>query len=224
MKKYTFIIIITCFAKYSSAQKNILSILPKKANNIEAFIPKNYDTLATTIGDLNKDGLPDIAMVLAHQKEITYEMETEPARLLVILFKNKNGYQLADVSDQAVMCRHCGGVFGDPFEGISILNNVLTISHYGGSAWRWGYNHKFKFQKNDFYLIAQSYLYYWDVEYCDKLEEFAATKNIEENFVTGDYSYKEINQDCTPLKKEHRKNPIKPLQTLSSFNINKNIQ
>lgn len=224
MKKYTFIIIITCFAKYSSAQKNVLSTLPKQANTTKAFIPKDYDTLSIVQGDLNKDGLPDIAMVLAHQKEIAYEMEGEPPRLLVILFKNKNGYQLADASEQAIMCLHCGGVFGDPFQGISIQNNILTIQHYGGSAWRWSYNYDFRFQKNNFYLIWQSSSSYWNVKYCDKLDEFAATEYIEENFLTGSYFHKKISQNCKLLKNENKKIPVKPLQKLSIFNINKNIQ
>ena len=37
-----------------------------------------------------------------------------------------------------------GGVWGDPFEGLTIENGVLTIRLYGGNAWRWGYQYQFQ--------------------------------------------------------------------------------
>lgn len=221
MRTFILNIIVIVSTQTSFAQTSILATLPKQANNIESFIPKGYDTLGTAVGDLNKDGLADIALVLHHQKENDYKMEEEPLRLLLILFKNKNIYQLAASTDKAIMCVHCGGVFGDPFQGIIIEKNILTIQHYGGSSWRWSYNHDFKFQNNNFYLINRESNYYWNGRHCDKLKDFASTDYEKENFLTGNYEHKKISEDCKLLKDEKRKKAIKPLQKLSSFNIYK---
>jgi hypothetical protein len=36
-----------------------------------------------------------------------------------------------------VLCYNCGGVFGDPYEGLAIKNGYFSVEHYGGSSWRW---------------------------------------------------------------------------------------
>lgn len=222
MKKYIFIIIIISFVKTTFAQKNILSSLPKQGNSIEAFIPKDYDTLATASGDLNKDGLIDMALVLANKNEsLNDDKDNEHPRLLIIIFKKENGYQLAATSYKSIMCMGCGGVFGDPFESLSIENNILTIRHYGGSAWRWGYTHQFKFQNHAFYLISREYNSYWNGSYCDKLEEFTDFDCKKENFLTGSYMHKQISHDCKLLENTKKKIAIKPLQKLSTFDIYK---
>ncbi len=45
-------------------------------------------------------------------------------------------------------------MMGDPFEGIEIKNNVLLISHFGGSSWKWTNVDKYRFQNNQFELIG----------------------------------------------------------------------
>ena len=195
--------------------------IPKLAKNIMDFIPKDYDTLATVRGDLNKDSKEDIAMVLINKNESNFEMNKEPARLLIILFKNKNGYALATSSNKAILCKHCGGVFGDPFDNINIQNNILFIEHYGGSSWRWSYTHKFHFQNNNFYLISQSSTYSNANNYCDQLDENAGLNLEETNFTTGQYLHKKIsNEGCKLLINVKKKVAIKPLHKLSTFNIN----
>lgn len=46
-------------------------------------------------------------------------------------------------NDSLVLCDECGGVFGDPYEGISFERDTLKLRHYGGSAWRWASEHAF---------------------------------------------------------------------------------
>ncbi len=155
------------------------SVLFAQSKNIYSFIPDNYDTLSLTNGDLNKDGLEDVVFALFHKMEKedieNVNVDSIPSRLLIVLFGSKSGYIKAVKSATALLCKYCGGVFGDPFNGVSIAKNVLTISHYGGSAWRWSFDHKFRLQKDDFYLIGQTHYSYWNVKMCDKLNEFAGT-------------------------------------------------
>ena len=220
--KIFFVFLLSIFTILTGhAQSSALPKIPKLAKNIMDFIPKDYDTLATVRGDLNKDSKEDIAMVLINKNESNFEMNKEPARLLIILFKNKNGYALATSSNKAILCKHCGGVFGDPFDNINIQNNILFIEHYGGSSWRWSYTHKFHFQNNNFYLISQSSTYSNANNYCDQLDENAGLNLEETNFTTGQYLHKKISDEgCKLLVNVKKKVAIKPLHKLSTFNIN----
>ena len=86
-----------------------------------------------------------------------------------------------------------------------IDKNILIVSHYGGSAWRWSITDKFRFQDNDWYLIGETKNSYWVVERCDKLNGFAGTDYEDVNFVTGDFEIKKISQDCKLLENKKGK-------------------
>lgn len=199
----------------------ISNSLFSQVKNIYAFIPKDYDTLGVARGDLNNNKIEDCVLALYHksEKDEGKDPDSIPARLLVILSGSNNGYIQAAKSSTALLCKHCGGIFGDPFEGIEIAKNVLKIYHYGGSAWRWSYTHKFRFRNNNWYLIGRTMNSYWNVKHCDKLNDFAGTENEDVNFVTGDYQIKKISQDCKLLVNKKGKKKIQPLVALNKFSI-----
>jgi hypothetical protein len=221
--KYCFIVLLFA-ATTSYAQKQVLLQIPENGATITSFIPKGYDTLSVVTGDLNKDKTDDVAMVLFHKREnadgaANVDMDSLPPRLLILLFKDGSQYKLAGKSASAIMCKPCGGAFGDPFQVISIKRGILVINHYGGSNWRWSYNHKFRFQNNDWFLIGQTSFSYWCVEMCDKLNDFAGLKYEDINFITGQYKKKEISEDCKLLVSKNGKKTIAPLEQLSDFII-----
>ncbi|MGB4774396.1 MAG: hypothetical protein WBP45_04435 [Daejeonella sp.] len=184
----------------------------------KAFIPKGFDTLTTYNVDLNKDRQQDKVLVLYDKKENDKDNFDEIDRKLIILFKEGNIWRKVAETDNAVLCKKCGGVFGDPFEGISIENNSLIIMHYGGSSWRWAYTHRFRYQNNNFYLIGQTSHSFWNVEMCEKLDDFLATEYKDENFITGRYEYRKMDdKKCKWLKNEKGKHAVKPLQKLTDF-------
>ena len=140
-----------------------------------SFIPKDYDTLLYGVakGDINKDGIEDVVLALYHKMEQSYEeIDTDsiPPRRLIILFGSKNGYSKVAESSVALLCKSCGGMYGDPFVGIEINKNVLTIYHYGGSAWRWSYKHKFQIRNGVLSLIGRTHEYYYNAGDCEKLD------------------------------------------------------
>ena len=59
------------------------------------------------------------------------------------------GLAEAKRNERIVMCSQCGGVFGDPFEGVTAARNTFTIMFYGGSNWRWAYSYKFNYSRVD---------------------------------------------------------------------------
>ena len=201
--------------------------LSSLSQSFRSFIPNDYDTIFDGVarGDLNKDGIDDIAMVLGPNWEKNEDWRERGAdsnaapRLLIILFGKDSAYIQVARSEKAILCKDCGGIFGDPFAGIEINKNVLSINHYGGSNWRWGYTHKFRYQENVFFLIGQTSNSYWSVENCEKLNDFAGTKYEDINFITGQYEKKEISEDCKLLESKKGKRKIEQLISLSKFEI-----
>lgn len=114
-----------------------LSALP---DELKGFVPAGYSFLGGEKGNLNLDGYADIVLVLKkdNEKETSDVVEHPEKRpLLILIGQADKTYKLAARNDNTVYCVDCGGVFGDPFDGLTITNGNFSINHYGGSAWRW---------------------------------------------------------------------------------------
>lgn len=132
-----------------------------------------------------------------------------PPRLLLILFATKaGGYALAASSEKAVLCKTCGGVFGDPLAKLGIERGALVIEHYGGSSERWGYTHRWRYQDGDFLLIGLT-------TRSDDTRT-GASEVKDENLVTGVRVVDRTDADRKSTKTRERM-PTKPLQKLSAF-------
>lgn len=216
MKTKGFLLLVfVCLSFLGKAQHGSpFGVIPKSGPSLKAFIPAGCDTLGTAIGDLNKDGMPDLAVAIYDKAEAD---SMDNPRLLLVLFKTAEGYMLAGRSEQILLCKGCGGMFGDPFAGIEIKKGVLGVDHYGGSAWRWSNTLSFRYQNNGFYLIGKRDYSYWDVNHCDKYNEFAGTDIEETNFVTGDHFVKKISENCKMLANKKNKIKIKPLAKLENY-------
>jgi hypothetical protein len=108
--------------------------------NMKGFIPKGYEALNITQGDLNRDAYPDAIMVLYKKgEEKTSDVNSHPEKrpLLVLMGLANKTYIIAARNDNAVYCVDCGGQMGDPFMGITVKNGYFSVEHYGGSGWRW---------------------------------------------------------------------------------------
>jgi hypothetical protein len=222
--KYLFFLIALFGTVFSFAQfTEVLSKIPATGKTTSSFIPAGYDTITTVNGDMNKDNVADYAMVLKSVKEDVERTESDtnelPRRILVLLLKNEAGYSLAAKTDQAILGKEEGGVFGDPFQSIRIANGVLIAEHYGGSAWRWALTHKFRYQNTAFFLIGQTNYSFWNVKMCNKLKDYAGTDFEDINFVTGGYATKKISENCKVLENKKGKKPVKPLVKLEEFKI-----
>jgi hypothetical protein len=222
------LLIVLLMNKISIGQSKVLFQIPEKGKTIESFIPKGFDTIATARGDLNKDQVTDYAIVMGSLSEGKQdsgfeELDSLSPRLLIVLIKDGDEWKLAAKSESAILCKSCGGVFGDPFAGIEIKSGILIVDHYGGSNWRWSYTHKFRYQKDDVYLIGQTTLSYWDVAQCEKLNEFAGTEYEDVNFLTGQYQKKKVSAEgCKLLVNKKGKKAITALIKLKDFSIESN--
>jgi hypothetical protein len=123
--------------------------------SINDFVLKGYSILDKAQGDLNQDGYPDYVVILRNNLDT---VATDTARPLLIIHGQQNGtYKLAAHSNHIVLCKSCGGVFGDPYTGIVIKHNYFSVEFYGGSNWRWSRVITFKYDP-----LTQSYILHKD--------------------------------------------------------------
>ena len=139
----------------------------------------------------------------------------------MILQKTATGYIIAAKCSNAVLCAECGGIFGDPYAGISFTRNVLNITHYGGSAWRWSSNFTFRFQHKQWELIGISGDSYWNLGDCDGNGVGNAGRNMKEvNFSTKKMHIIETaDTNCTPKTDKWVKIKSYRKITLDNFDV-----
>lgn len=188
-----------------------------KGKDIDSLIPCGWSILedfngelVKAEGDLNKDGITDIAVVI----ENTEEDEEAPPRALLIAFGNNDGtFSLSIISDKVILKRDEGGVWGDPFESLSIDRGSVLVSDYGGSNWRWYNKYRFRFQDDDWYLIGATTGSYYSAE---TTRDHADEEDI--NLLTGDYILRTTDENGkVKIIKGNRGK--KKLIKLSDFNI-----
>ncbi|HLP38864.1 hypothetical protein [Lacibacter sp.] len=205
---------------FSSSAQTVLSNIPDSGKTIAAFIPKGYDTIGIAKGDLNKDNIDDIVLALKYKDEDTFEMDEEPKRILLVLLMSNKGLKVIGKSENVLMCRHCGGMYGDPFSAMDITKGVLSIHHYGGSSWRWSEVRKFRMNQNGMSLIGATSDLFWSMQACNGSEIGDAGRQFRDvNFVTCDEEIIERTVECKLIKQVKQKIKRRPLVKLEDFNF-----
>ena len=165
-RKLFFILSLFLICSFYTFSENF----PQKAKSINTFIPKGWKELLVTKGDLNKDKLEDVAIIIEKddKKNIKKndgfgpeELNLNP-RILLVLFKEEDGtYSLVAKNDKAFIKsegNEDNPALMDTLDDIIIKNNVLKIVfNYFMSAGSWGTSRDtyiFRFQNNRFELIG----------------------------------------------------------------------
>lgn len=111
---------------------------------IKPFILPGTRALALEAADLNGDNLKDYLLVLEKPGV------EEGQRPLLIIVRTADGkLKLAKRNDKVVFCSTCGGMMGDPFQGVRVSAKSFTVDHYGGSGWRWSTATTFNYSRRD---------------------------------------------------------------------------
>lgn len=179
--KYWFCFFVAATFYCNGFAQNISDDAEKEqlTKQFKPFLSPKENVLDTAITDFNNDGLNDLVIV---SENIADE---EQNRSLIILSNSANGFVVSSKSKAAVLCKTCGGVFGDPYAGISVNKNVLNIYHYGGSNWKWTNNFTFRFQNNQWELIGISNDSFFSGDDCNGDGVGTAGQNLKEvNFGT----------------------------------------
>lgn len=173
----------------------IASVLYPQDKPLESFIPKGWKFLAAANGDLNKDGLADMALVIENTDPKNFVKNDESMghdtlninpRHLLILFAEGKGYVLKAINKEFIPPENQEFDFcvNDPFlktaEDFFIKSGILTIAFEQASVCgqyeglRTTY--KFREEKNEFVLIG------YDKWFADKID--GGTSEVSINFLT----------------------------------------
>lgn len=134
--------------------------------DLKAFVPKGYSVISIESGDLNLDEYTDAILVLRKTSEEStsnYAENKPDKRPMLILIGQKDGtYTLAYENNNAVYCIDCGGLFGDPFTGITIKDGYFSIEHgvSGGHHWENVTTFKYNKSKKNWFLYKDNYINY----------------------------------------------------------------
>jgi hypothetical protein len=148
MRKILLALLLLCAAPPAAAAQDEELKVPAE---VRPFVEAGTKAIAVEAADLNGDGRGDFVLVLERENPAKDENDF-PAnqRPLLILLRGADGrLSEAKRNERVVMCSQCGGVWGDPFEGVEAGRNTFTVNHYGGSNWRWKNSYKFNYSRID---------------------------------------------------------------------------
>ncbi|MEW5676779.1 hypothetical protein ABGT15_10730 [Flavobacterium enshiense] len=140
-------------------------------------------------------------------------------QLDIYKWQNKK-WQKMVTSRTAVLGSEGGGMMGDPFfdKNLSVKNSIITIEHNGGSSWKWGTTHKYRYQNNRFELIGYSTIFGKPCEYWGEFDY---------NLSNGKIHYKKEYETCeedygdpviSKTEDETFRKKLKKLPTLENIN------
>ncbi|MES2445605.1 MAG: hypothetical protein V4546_00405 [Bacteroidota bacterium] len=177
MKKYTFIVVLLISFNLLFAQSD-KPIIKKSAAKIEDFIPTDWKLIVEEKGDLNKDGLQDVALIIEENNPknlIANQFLGSPTlninpRTLLVIFKQTNGsYRLVAKNNGFIPSQNDeeNTCLADPISetgGVAIKKGVLIISfQYWLSCGSYGVNNNsytFRYQNKKFELIGADENYF----------------------------------------------------------------
>lgn len=102
--------------------------LPATAPALRDFVPPGWAVENQVSGDLNGDGLADIAAVLVEGKGATDDRQRG---LIVLQASAAKGYSVLGSNGKLLQCQGCGGVKDGV--NVTVKNGVLVVSQYSGS-------------------------------------------------------------------------------------------
>ena len=110
------------------------------------LIPEGYEILATDTLTIGTETFVINALKSSEEDEESSGFNTELNRPLTILKGSREkGFGLLARNDSVILCKACGGIMGDPWDGLYTEENSFTVNHAGGSSSRWSRNVKFQY-------------------------------------------------------------------------------
>jgi hypothetical protein len=217
--RYTLIFFLTILFNVSYGQTFLYPAIKLNGQSITDFIPPGWSVLDSVYGDLNNDGLKDIAIILQHKDSVSLvntledTVLTQP-RILLILFKNtaNNKFFLIEQSNSFII-NHDNAVMDDPYQDIAIDKGILKIDihlfYSMGSWYSTNSTYKFRYEGKEFKLIGAdlSTIHRGTLDY----------ENYSYNFLTKKRSYSKGNEEKGTKKTTLKSFSLTSFKTFKTF-------
>ena len=215
-------IIFLLIFEVSSGQLFSYPEVRTSGQSLSDFIPFGWTILDSTKGDLNKDGMDDMAFVLQYKDSVPIaiteyaEIDTVIAqpRMLLMVFKDTNSsqYNLTEQSNTFILT-HDNPNMEEPFQGISISKGILKIEFnifMNAGGWDTFTNiYKFRYQDKEFKLVG--------ADYHNVNRGSGETEDRSYNFITREVKVSTGTISSYKLKTKWRTLAGKELQTFQTF-------
>jgi len=105
------------------------------------FVPEYFSVHSDHRGDLDADGDEDLLVVLT---STDVSRRKDDTRTLMVFQRNSRGKLEKSVHNpSAILCESCGGMMGDPLQGIYITSDGFLLRFEGGSRELWSREYQF---------------------------------------------------------------------------------
>lgn len=122
--------------------------VPNKVPNVAGFAAGGWKIESHADGDLNKDGRPDAAVILAFPDDGSPIVE----RVLVVAFRDPAGKLVKNKENKSAVALSGGTLTSSP--KVSIKHGVLIIDHSHGGKETTNYEHKYQWREGNWVLIG----------------------------------------------------------------------
>lgn len=137
------------------------------------YVPKNWKIVSTAKGDLNKDGIEDLVLIIKKtdiSNIIKNEslgpkvLDTNPREVLIFFKDKSHNYKLVERNSKGFVPSENSvenPCLSDPFDEVSIVNNILIwkFNYWSscGTYFSSNMTYKFRYQNSNFELIGADY-------------------------------------------------------------------
>ncbi len=143
---------LLALATFSAMAQPMTEAVPLPAE-VVPFVEPGSIPIALEKADLDGDGRSDWLLVLEYARariDSKNRFEEEGPRTLLLLRRGADGrLVMAARNDRVVYCRGCGGMMGDPFQGLEAATGRFTVTNAGGSRYRWSRAYTFAWSRID---------------------------------------------------------------------------
>jgi len=177
-------------AKEKAAINFTYPTLRKTGKTPMDVIPKGWDIVDSLSGNISKDSIAAEVVVLEYQDSIKLKKEWEHPRMLLIIFKAGDNWELKLQHNTLIVRTDIldGDHFDeyDPYQSMEISKGILRL-HFVWTERSWGTNLQYviRYQSNDFYLIGAT----------SEFGHHSDTETFDFNFSTKKYTHHVANYD-----------------------------
>ena len=121
------------------------TVAPALDAALARYAPTGTVARASERGDLDGDGDEDALLVV---ERAGADAATSPRALLLLRRDAAGALQTAATGPDAILCRRCGGMMGDPLQGLRVGRGEFTLRFEGGSRELWSSEFRFEYVRD----------------------------------------------------------------------------